>query len=239
MNNISQTEIKNKITKLGQCLMRKNSHGFKNSEEKILDAAKDQIKKLEAKKNAAIAIIGIVLGANRKWETQVKCHIEKLKKIHPNLTFNDLQIKFAEMDWKQFQQFWGHRDEKKYYALVNLVSQILEYSKKNPGINDLDLMKQWVREFDLEMLHPKNSQYKNYPGSVPNLGIATFQHLRLTFGIDTVKPDQRVREVLCKEFGMKLSAKNAILAVEEIAEITGEKVKMIDQIFVKYGSGYY
>ena len=100
-------------------------------------------------------------------------------------------------------------------------------------------MKQWVLEFDLEMLNSKNVNYKDYPGSIPNLGIATFQHLRLTFGIDTVKPDQRVREVLCNEFGANLSAKNAILAVEEIATITGKEVKMIDQIFVKYGSGYY
>ena len=93
-------------------------------------------------------------------------------------------------------------------------------------------------------LWARNADVLNYEadviGRIPNIGIATFQHLRMVFGIDTVKPDQRVKEVLVKEFELrKLSDKKAIKAAEQIASITKLKVITIDQIFVKYGSSYY
>ena len=40
-------------------------------------------------------------------------------------------------------------------------------------------------------------------GKIPNIAVATFQHLRMSFGIDTVKPDQRVKEILEYEFKIK------------------------------------
>lgn len=77
-------------------------------------------------------------------------------------------------------------------------------------------------------------------GSIPNVAIATFQHLRMVFGVDTVKPDQRVKEVLQYEFGLpKLPDKVAISIVEKIAAVLGLQVITVDQIFVKYGSSYY
>ncbi len=62
----------------------------------------------------------------------------------------------------------------------------------------------------------------------------------MVFGVDTVKPDQRVKEVLDYEFGIqKLNDENAIKAVEQIATIANLKVITVDQIFVNYGAGYY
>ncbi|OAH96331.1 hypothetical protein A1332_23030 [Methylomonas methanica] len=94
-------------------------------------------------------------------------------------------------------------------------------------------MKNWAENAKLD------KRKNDILGSIKNVGVATFQHLRINFGIDTVKPDQRVKEILEKEFNLKLSSEKAILAVEEIAHITGFKVIEIDQIFVKYASGYY
>jgi hypothetical protein len=77
-------------------------------------------------------------------------------------------------------------------------------------------------------------------GRIRGIGIATFQHLRMNFGANTVKPDQRVKEVLNKEF--KFYSENDIdyiSAVEYIAKITGKSALYIDQVFVNYGSGYY
>jgi hypothetical protein len=51
----------------------------------------------------------------------------------------------------------------------------------------------------------------------------------MTFGIDTVKPDQRVKEVLSNEFNQKkLSSENAIIAAEQIAKIVKLKPLVID-----------
>jgi hypothetical protein len=95
-------------------------------------------------------------------------------------------------------------------------------------------MKQWARRAT-----PTKRHNDHLAGGIPNFGLASFQHLRMTFGVNTVKPDQRVRKVLEQEFGLRLSDAKAILAVEEIAKATGYSPLMIDQIFVKYGSGYY
>lgn len=90
----------------------------------------------------------------------------------------------------------------------------------------------------------ENANVLNYKndliGNIPNVAVATFQHLRMVFGVDTVKPDQRVKEVLDYEFGLsRLPDEKAIKAVEQIAALAGLKVIAVDQIFVKYGSGHY
>lgn len=62
----------------------------------------------------------------------------------------------------------------------------------------------------------------------------------MVFGVNTIKPDQRVKEVLRYELGLgKLSDISTILAVEQIASIVNLETITIDQIFVKYGSSYY
>ncbi len=100
--------------------------------------------------------------------------------------------------------------------------------------DDFDLMQQWGQRADL-------FNYKqDVIGSIPNIAVATFQHLRMVFGVDTIKPDQRVKEVLDYEFGLsKLSDEKAVKAVEQIASIARMKVIAIDQLFVQYGSSYY
>lgn len=228
------------VARLGDAQIQEGSHGFENYKGmKIVEAAKKQAEKFGCKINAAISVIGVVLGANRNWEKAVQPKLNNLKINHSELTFKKLQNMLSEMNWEEFNKIWGHKDEKKYNVLSNLVGQILDYADKYPTLNDLQLMRQWVKEFDLEMLRSEHPEYAKFPGCIPNVGIATFQHLRLTFGVDTVKPDQRVKEVLREEFKVKMSSKNTILAVEEIADITKQSVIMIDQIFVKYGSGYY
>jgi hypothetical protein len=53
------------------------------------------------------------------------------------------------------------------------------------------------------------------------------------------KPDRRVKDVLKREFNLRLSDDKSILIVERMAEIEGVTPLLIDQIFVKYGSGHY
>ena len=72
----------------------------------------------------------------------------------------------------------------------------------------------------------------------------------MTFGVDTVKPDQRIMEVLDTEIrrsdfeeilssSLKLTPSAAICMIHKIAKIAEKPVALTDQIFVKYGSGYY
>ncbi len=108
----------------------------------------------------------------------------------------------------------------------------LQYPQHNS--NDFKLMQAWAKDACVDKLKDDTI------GSIRNIGIATFQHLRMTFGANTVKPDLRVKQVLEKEFKLKLlSDLNSIKAVEQIALIMKLSVMECDQIFVMYGSSYY
>lgn len=233
-----EAEIKEIVKRLGDQPMVENSHGFeKYGTIKIIDAAEKQAKEFlyNEDKNAALTLMGVVLAANRNYNKQVQPHLERMKNEYPALTFKELQSMLLQKDYVEFGDIWGHKDKKKYDTLKALVGKILAANNPSTALDDFKIMKKWAENSDLENRKKDSLGI----GNIPNIGIATFQHIRMSFGIDTVKPDQQVKEVLSKEFEMKLSSEKSILAIEEIARITGHKVIVIDQIFVKYGSGYY
>jgi len=84
-----------------------------------------------------------------------------------------------------------------------------------------------------------------------NVRDATIQHLRMRFGADTLKPDQRVKEVLLYNF-LKLDKEkyfakhlnNNDLVYKMINKImlgckSSPSKIYLDSMFVNYGSGYY
>lgn len=232
------------VEQLGNAKMKPSSHGYeKYPGFKIIDAAiaqsREFLEKSEQDKNAAVTLMDVVLAANRNYNRQVEPHVRRMRTKYPDLTFKGLHNLLASQDYVGFKNVWGHRDEKKYNTLKALVDAIIVMKKANPELSDWEIMRRWAEDASVER------KCSDCLGRIPNIGIATFQHLRIVFGIDTVKPDQRVQEVLAREFFWEsnsrptLSPEEAIRAVEEIARITGHKVNEIDQIFVKYGSGYY
>jgi hypothetical protein len=145
-------------------------------------------------------------------------------------------IELVENSKKEdFFKFWGPKDEKKYNVLKSVLSRVEALRKKYPeSKNDFDLMRNWAKDVDL-----RNYEH-DIIGQIRNVAIATIQHLRMTFGHDTVKPDQRVKEVLELEFDQpKLSNIDTVLTVEQIAKLSGLRTLEIDQVFVNYGAGYY
>ena len=231
------------VSRLGKKKMQKSSMGYDplNPKQTILEAAMKNAAKytVKSKQSPAISLMNVVLAANRNYNLQVVNNINKVKSDYPGLTIKKLETllrtKFKTSE--ELKEMWGHDDEKKYKVLAALVKEIRDMDKASTTVeSDYEVMKKWARSVSVK-------DWENDPISqIKGIGLATFQHLRMSFGINTVKPDQRVKEVLQKAFEcFKLSttSKNTILAVEEIAEITGYKVLQIDQIFVKYGSGYY
>ena len=221
---------------LGEAPLRPTSHGFERfGDMRIIDAARRQATDFLANSqnnNTAVALMMVVLAANRDFNKQVQPYVARMQKVYPSLTLSELDNMLSQQDFKQFAVVWGHADEKKFNTLRNLVKAILNLQATS-GLTDYQRLHDWAKFADL------CARTTDPLGSIKNVGIATFQHLRITFGIDTVKPDQRVKEVLAREFGAKLKPEDAVLAVEQIAKITGLKVIEIDQVFVKYGSGYY
>lgn len=188
----------------------------------------------KAKVKPAIALLSVVLAANRNYNKVVKPNLERIEKTDL-VSFDQLRALLSTKSKTEFYLFWGHKDEKKYNTLVKLLEAIDELKNVNPNINnDFEILNFWGQNQDLA------NREQDIIGKIPNIATATFQHLRMVFGVDTVKPDQRVKEVLDYEFGIqKLNDENAIKAVEQIAKIANLKVITVDQIFVNYGAGYY
>lgn len=232
---ISDGLIKEIVQSLANKPMTIFSQGFKNENEKIITSAIANAGNYTyfSKLHPAIALMDVVLAANRNYRRQVEEHIKRMREQFADLTLLELKKKIENNDYKSFKQIWGHADEKKFLTLKRILEKVFEQANPTSKEEDFEVLKDWATKSNL------NTWLSDPIGELTNVGVATFQHLRMTFGINTVKPDQRVMEVLEKEFNLKLSQLNTIFAVEHIAKVTGYKVLVIDQIFVKYWSGYY
>lgn len=236
---ISDIEILKKLEYLGKHNLTVTGHGHEQfGSIPIIESANKSTRSYTSKfkEKPAIALLEVVLAANRNFNKVVEPHIKRIETEYPTLrNFKQLREIIDLKTKDEFYFFWGHKDEKKYNTLKRLLLNIETLKKQNPKIkDDFSLMNNWGMNADI-------SNYNmDIIGSIPNIAIATFQHLRMVFGVDTIKPDQRVKEVLDFEFGLpKLSDLNVIKAVEQIAQISKIKVITIDQIFVQYGSSYY
>ena len=238
IENISEEAIKRKVDDLGNKPLTIFSHGYTGVNGiKLMDSAKESGRDYtkNSKQYPAIAIMDVILAAHRDYNKQVEKHVACLRKNYQDITFKKLKDNYLnKMNYIEFKEVWGHKDEKKYEILKELISAIFKLGNPKSKEEDFLLMKDWAKNSSIDM------KVTDPVGKIKHIGLATFQHLRMTFGIDTVKPDQRVKEVLENEFNQKkLSSENAIIAAEQIAKIVKLKPLVIDQLFVKYGSGYY
>lgn len=225
------------VNRLSMYKLTKYSHGYLDyGDITIKEAVEKSVQNYQnkAKKRPAVSLIDVVLAANREYNKVVEPNINRILNNTTITTFNDLELFIKSNSKEEFYKFWGHKDEKKYNTLSNLLNAVIKLKSKSIFIDDFDVLNNWAINADIYNI-------KNDPiGKIDNIGLATFQHLRMVFGANTVKPDQRVLEVLKYEFDIvKASQLNGIKAVEQIADITGMSALEIDQIFVKYGSGYY
>jgi len=235
----TENEVLSRLEYIGNQKLTPTGHGFetfgaipiRESAEKSTLTYTDK-----NKEKPALGLIDVVLAANRNYNKVVEPNLKRIETNYPELrTFKELSGILETITQQEFYLFWGHKDEKKYKTLKDLLAQTNILRDLYPTAeDDYDLMNQWGQKADLF-----NYKY-DVIGSIPNIAVATFQHLRMVFGADTIKPDQRVKEVLDYEFGLsKLADEKVIKAVEQIASIAKMKVIEIDQILVQYGSSYY
>lgn len=231
---INENEIKAIVNKLEGKKLRETSHLYKRFPGKLIGEASVVFANNycnEAQERPGLVLLAVILAAHRNYTKQVEPQIDRIRKMD-FYSFEDLKKKAK--DFETFVEFCGMRDLEKY-TIVTEVLSVIEKLKKYSGITeDYSVMQTWAL----------NAKYINYSGDIigriKGVGIATFQHLRMNFGANTVKPDQRVKEVLNREF--RFHANNDIdyiFAVEYIAKVLGKSALYIDQIFVNYGSGYY
>lgn len=229
--------VRKTIERISNEPLKKNSHFYGQFKEmKIIDAVNNWEENQNPKDNQpAIIFLRVVLAANRKYNTHVKPNIDRIIQDNPSLTtFKSLKNLIKSKSREEFYEFWGHKNLKKYNTLVNLIEATDQIRLKYNIQDDFKLMHKWAENIDIY-------NYENdIIGRIKNIAIATLQHLRMDFGINTIKPDQRVIEVLKREFNFKkVNQIRAIRLVEEMANISEITVRNLDLVLVNYGSGYY
>jgi len=229
--------VRKTIERISNEPLKKNSHFYGQFKEmKIIDAVNNWEENQNPKDNQpAIIFLRVVLAANRKYNTHVKPNIDRIIQDNPSLTtFKSLKNLIKSKSREEFYEFWGHKNLKKYNTLVNLIEATDQIRLKYNIQDDFKLMHKWAENIDIY-------DYENdIIGRIKNIAIATLQHLRMDFGINTIKPDQRVIEVLKREFNFKkVNQIRAIRLVEEMANISEITVRNLDLVLVNYGSGYY
>lgn len=234
---MKEEDIVETLERIKNSKLKKDSHLYSEfGEIPIWDAVQRwKEERDEDEFKPAIVLLRVVLAANRKYNTQVKPNIERIVKEYPEIdSFDSLKEFINSKTQEEFYTFWGHNDLKKYNVLLKILDATDQLREKYKIDDDFKLMQQWAKNVELD-------NYEKDPiGRIENVAIATIQHLRMDFGINTVKPDQRVMEVLEREFGYeKVSQTMAIKIVEDIAKLTQIPIRKLDLIMVNYGSGYY
>lgn len=289
-------EIEKIVSQIGLSKLTPTSHlyPYKDFAGKLINEAATIMKEEFANKSIrypSIAIIEVVLAANRDYNNMVRDVIIRLEKntefpksienceqfLRENLHdfYEDYVISrksfagrkaveiftFVEQDFiKNFLQF-NEVNHKKMLALFEILIAIKKIRVKVPETlnseNDFEVMKWWATIYckkecyigDVESTKKLTS--KGLLEKRSNIADATIQHLRMRFGADTLKPDQRVKEVLLYNF-LKLDKEvyfakhlnnndfvykmvNKILLA---CKLNPSKI-YLDSMFVNYGSGYY
>lgn len=237
LNYTTKENIKGIIDELGLYKLKPTSHLYPQmGAVTIIEASrKHSIDYCDhSKQRPAVSLIEVVLSANRSYVRHVLPNIIRIKNYSDIASFNDLTNLINIIGVDSFYKFWGHRHAQKFSVLANILDAAAILKNKYKVDDDYEVMNKWANDVDV------CNYTKDGIGSIKYIAIATLQHLRMTFGCNTVKPDLRVKQVLENEFLLgRLSDIKAIQAVEQMSEITGYSALMLDQIFVNYGSGYY
>ncbi len=231
----NRNQLEEIIKKLGEYPLTKSGHGFREGiRESIFESATKSIKNYTdlSKKKPALGLISVVLAANRNYNRVVEPNLINIERDCPKLSFfSELKEMINKIGDEKFYELWGHKDKKKLDTLKEILDIIFKLKEKDTNLSDFEVMNKWANKANFE---------EDPISKIKNVGLATFQHLRMVFGANTIKPDLRVKQVLEFEFGINgLNDFDVIKKVEEFSRILNLEVLFLDQIFVKYGSSYF
>jgi len=118
LNHISEYEILEKLKYLGSKELTITGHGYKTfSNIPILESAQKSTLNYSNRSSVkpAIALIDVILAANRNYNKVVEPNINRIQEKYPDLkNFDELNKIINSQTKQEFYLFWGHKDEKKY-----------------------------------------------------------------------------------------------------------------------------
>jgi hypothetical protein len=176
----------------------------------------------------AMILIDAVLQMNRDYTNFVEPRMDYIYQKQPNLqSFSDLRRLINKHTKKNFlKKVWCYNDPGRYDLLCKILDNFIRLKRRYGLQKDKYVLKRWAKDFDL-------SDIDGDPvGKLYGVGIATCQYVRMQAGVNTSKPDRRVKASMRLIFLRSFSDVQAIHVVEKMSEVTGYNCLELDQILV-------
>lgn len=124
-----------------------------------------------------------------------------------------------------------HKPDKnpKYRLLQELIIGFLEYREINQIDTEIESIRHWANNVQL------NDLKNDIIGKRPGIGIGVVENIRLNLGMDTIKPDRHVLNVLMYEFGFMNIQNNELL---NLATEIGINKFYMDRVLFEYGRNF-
>ena len=179
--------------------------------------------------NHVEAIVNTVLAMRQRWNETAESRFIEFQKIYSEIkTLYDLEnlinsLSETEFCKKVLRINIKQNDYWRYNMLKDMVKAFIKYQKEKGFASDQEAMIDWANKCDLSKLKD------DIIGRLNKVEIATVQNLRICLGIDTVKPDVHIKNVL-----KKIGLGSEVEICELISELTGYKLLELDQIFWRW-----
>lgn len=178
--------------------------------------------------NPVILLMDAVLSINRQYNKFVLPRLEYFTQKFSNInTLHKLNNLIIEKGINNFEDVWNYNHPKRVEILQDLTLFFIDYKNKNSIKDDLEGMKHWAKNVDV------NSK-RMLP--VNGIGFATSLYIRKMLGVDTVKPDIHIKKSIYEGIGKKMSEKETVLFIEKVAHKMNITATALDYAIWEYYS---
>ena len=179
---------------------------------------------------SAVKVIHCVLALNRNFDKVVSPRLEAFIDNNPNIQG---VVELANLidsyptPHAFVKQELNYNDKNRAPILLSVAEYTCSIVKEAPIVSEEEALKQWA-------IQANPLDYKTL--GIKGFAIPGFQHLRLLFGAETVKPDVHIMEFLCVHLNRRVSKIESIYLLEAAAERVGLSIRNVDLFIWSIGA---
>lgn len=182
-------------------------------------------------RSPAIKVIDSVLQINRKYCGFVVPRLESFMKNHPEIQ-RVVELKKLMENYPTSHAFMQNELNFNYEDRAKILESVVEYvcsivDGTQTVSEEEKLLKQWAIKSRPQDHHKLN---------IKGFGYASFQYLRMLFGVQTAKPDRHIIRFLFERLGKYVSQSEAHYMLDRASKVVGISVRDVDAYIWKIGA---
>ncbi len=176
--------------------------------------------------NPVLICMDAVLSINRIYAGFVRPRIDNFRNEYPDInTLEALRNLIQLKGHEGFCEVWNYRHVERVDLLDRLSTKFLTIADQGNQISDLAAMRDWAASVDV-------MDFLNF--NVKDIGLKTFQYLRMLLGVPTVKPDRHISRAVALALGEK---RNDIECISLL--VSASKQIGLDATYVDHNIWHY